>query len=293
MVGGWLRGVCACLLLALSACAGRSDRRTLPSTSDEPSHDAADEWHGDEPSRASSTDHAPLIARPLEPPAPPAELRELTPEEIDRYRRVQRFVHAAAREHDLPPDLINGIIWVESKFDPKARGKKGPRGLMQVMPRTGRWIATKIGRKYLPHNAEFNIHAGTYYFAQMVKRYNGNLTLALVAYHRGPADVDQWSRDGSPLPDVSRRYVENVFKAARAFRTRDYDTRDYEPASSPKPRLEVSTMSKKPSSLPSSAMKWARAWNSWARVFHSIAEPSRLSSAAQAKLSSKLSSCSA
>jgi hypothetical protein len=289
MVGGCLRGACACLLLALSACAARNTQGTLPSRSDEPAHDAAGEWHGDEPPPPV---HAPLVARPLEPPPPPPELRELTRDEIDRYRRVQRFVHAAAREHDLPPDLINGIIWVESKFDPKARGKKGPRGLMQVMPRTGRWIAQKIGRKYLPHNAEFNIHAGTYYFAAMVKRYNGNLTLALVAYHRGPADVDQWARDGSPLPDVSRRYVENVFKAARAFRTRDYDSRDYEPAS-PKPRLEVSSMSKKPSSLPSSAMKCASAWNSSARAFHSITEPSFLSNAAQGKLSSKLSSCSA
>lgn len=291
MIRGVLRGVSACwLLLIVPACAGRNTQGTLPARLDEPSHDAADEWRGDEPPPPKQT---PLVARPLEPPPPPRELRELTRDELERYRRVQRFVHAAAREHDLPPDLINGIIWVESKFDPKARGSKGPRGLMQVMPRTGRWIAQKIGRKYLPHNAEFNIHAGTYYFASMVKRYNGNLTLALVAYHRGPADVDQWARDGSPLPDVSRRYVENVFMAARAFRTRDYDSRDYEPQSSPKPRLEVSSTSKKPSSEPSWAMKWASAWNSSARVFHFSGSPFCVSSAAHGKTSSKPSSCSA
>jgi soluble lytic murein transglycosylase-like protein len=290
MSSGWLRVLGACVVLALGACAARNNGDTLPSRADEPAHDAANEWRGDEPPPVK---RVALPAAPLDPPPPPRELRELTREEIDRYRRVQRFVHAAAREHDLPPDLINGIIWVESKFEPKARGHKGPRGLMQVMPRTGRWIATKIGRKYLPHNAEFNIHAGTYYFAAMVKRYNGNLTLALVAYHRGPADVDQWARDGTPLPDVSRRYVENVFTAARAFRSRDYDSRDYEPAPSIRSRPEVSSRSKKPSSLPSWAMKWVSAWNSSARGLGSSFVPSCFSTAPHGNISSKLSSCAA
>jgi hypothetical protein len=287
MRGSCFRSLCAGFVFALSACAARNAPRTVPN--DEFPHDAADEWHSARPTPAAR----PLLPAPsLPPPPPPPELRELTRDELDRYRRVQRFVHAAAREHDLPPDLINGIIWVESKFDGKARGHKGPRGLMQVMPKTGRWIATKIGRKYLPFNAEFNIHAGTYYFAAMVKRYNGNLTLALVAYHRGPLQVDQWARDNTPLPDVSRRYVENVFTAARAFRSRDYDSRDYEPETI-KSRPEVSTRSKKPSSEPSWAMKWRKAWNSSARVFTSIGAVPCLSTAPCEKSWSSASSCAA
>lgn len=285
MRGSRLRSVCAGFVFALSACAGRSAPSTVHPRTDDVPYDAAHEWRGDRPQPAQAP--AP-IAAPVAPPPPPPELRELTREEIERYRRVQRFVHAAAREHDLPVDLINGIIWVESKFDPKARGRKGPRGLMQVMPRTGRWIATKIGRRYLPFNAEFNIHAGTYYFASMVKRYDGNLTLALVAYHRGPLQVDQWARDNTPLPDVSRRYVENVFAAARAFRSRDYDSRDYAPDSSRRPA--ISSRSKNPSSEPSWAMKWASAWNSAERVFHSSASLPCLSTAPCEKVSSSASS---
>jgi hypothetical protein len=237
----------------------------VPAHIDEPAHDAVSDWQGDKPPPHARV-AAPVL--PLQPPPPPPELRELTRDELDRYRRVQRFVHAAAREHDLPPDLINGIIWVESKFDPRARGRKGPRGLMQIMPRTGRWIAKKIGRRYLPFNAEFNIHAGTHYFASMVKRYDGNLTFGLVAYHRGPKQVDEWARDGSPLPEVSRLYVERVFTAARAFRTRDYGSRDYKPRA--KSRPEVSSKSKKPSSEPSCAMKSDRACRSSARSLSSI-----------------------
>jgi len=282
MRGGWLLG----WVLLVSACAGRSHRETMPAYDGDPSHDSQNDWQREKP--APPTPRANVPAPALEPPPAPPELRELTPEEIERYRRVQRFVHAAAREHDLPPDLINGIIWVESKFDPKARGRRGPKGLMQVMPKTGRWIAKKLGRRYLPFNAEFNIHAGTYYFAAMVKRYDGNLTLGLVAYHRGPADVDDWARDGTPLPEVSRLYVERVFAAARAFRNRDYDSRDYEPSRS-RPR-EVSSRSKKPSSEPSWRMNERKAWNSSARVLCSSGAPSCLSSAALGKQSSSASS---
>jgi soluble lytic murein transglycosylase-like protein len=202
----------------LAACATAPPPRTLPSR-DEPVHDPAADWQGDRPA-VQPVPRARAVPS-IEPIEPPPELREFTKEELARIRRVQPIVHSAAREHDLPADLVNGIIWVESKFEQKARGRKGPRGLMQLMPRTGREIARQIELQYLPFNANFNIRAGTYYFARMVQRYDGNLTLALAAYHIGPAHVDRWVRDNEPLPEVTRTYVERVFTAARAFRSRD------------------------------------------------------------------------
>jgi soluble lytic murein transglycosylase-like protein len=208
--------VVGALLLLLAACA-TAHQRTLPSR-DEPVHDPAVDWQGER----ATVQPAPR-ARGVpsgEPIEPPPELRAFTDSELSRIRKVQPIVHSAAREHDLPADLVNGIIWVESKFEVKARGRKGPRGLMQLMPRTGREIARQIELQYLPFNANFNIRAGTYYFARMVQRYDGNLTLALAAYHIGPAHVDRWVRDNEPLPEVTRTYVERVFTAARAFRSR-------------------------------------------------------------------------
>lgn len=182
-------------------------------------HDPANDWRGERSAVAR-----PLPARapvqPVEPAGPLRELRAFTEDEVARIRRVQRIVDAAARVRDLPADLVNGIIWVESKFNPRARGRKGPRGLMQLMPRTGRELARQLKRRYVPLDPDFNIHAGTYYFSRMVSRYEGNLTLALAAYNIGPGVVDAWVRDGLPLTDTSRRYVENVFTAARAFRSR-------------------------------------------------------------------------
>jgi len=128
----------------------------------------------------------------------------------------------ASRANAVAPDLVNGIIWAESRFQVHARSPKGACGLMQLMPRTGREVARAIGMSYHPYDPQFNIHAGTYYFSRMVDRFDGDLTLALAAYNIGPGRVDTWLRASQPLPGHSRAYVGNVLSAARAFRLRAY-----------------------------------------------------------------------
>jgi len=219
--------VVALLVLLISACA--STAVTGPLSSGLPSgplHDPVEEWTRDrlaqEPAPAAATPRTPhLLHAPSYDPEPLPQLRPFSGVELSRIRRVQPYVHDASRQHDVPPDLVNGIIWVESKFMPSARSSKGPRGLMQLMPRTARELARDLGRPCQLLDPEFNIHAGTRYFAQMVRRFDGNLRLALAAYNIGPAVVDRWLRDAEPLPDHSKAYVDNVFTAARAFRTRN------------------------------------------------------------------------
>jgi soluble lytic murein transglycosylase len=147
-------------------------------------------------------------------------LRPWTREELERIYDVQSSVREASRANRIPVDLINGIIWVESKFNARARGRKGPRGLMQIMPRTGRWLARELGRAYRPYDHRFNIHAGTYYFARMLKRFQGNVALALAAYNAGPGTVEEWLQKKRDLPDETRSYVNKVLSAADAFRIR-------------------------------------------------------------------------
>lgn len=205
------------IVLVLLGCAGQTKRPEHPD-GDDALHDPARDWQSARPID-------PVPVRPpapaLEPVEPPPLLREFTEDEVKRIRGVQRHVHAAAVEHQVPPDIVNGVIWVESKFEHRARGRKGPRGLMQLMPRTAREVASQLRLEYAPFDPEFNIHAGTFYLARMVERFDGNLALALAAYNIGPAYVDQWVRLGEPLPEVSRRYIDLVFIAARAFRERE------------------------------------------------------------------------
>ena len=140
----------------------------------------------------------------------------------DRLRigAVQRLVRNAAATSELSPDLINGIIWVESKFDTGARGYRGSRGLMQLMPRTSRALAHELGLQHRPHQAAFSIRAGSHYFATLLRWFDEDVPTALAAYKLGPGTVRSLLDSGEPLPAVSQRYAQRVLVAAQAFRGR-------------------------------------------------------------------------
>ncbi|MDH5674007.1 MAG: lytic transglycosylase domain-containing protein [Myxococcales bacterium] len=185
--------------------------------------DPAAEWREPaKPAEPADGGTASADADPADfPPPESRELRAFTEAELVRIRRVQPIVRRAARENSIPADLLNGIIWVESKFKTRARNRRGPRGLMQLMPRTGRALARSLGRRYRPYDPSFNIHAGSHYFARMVRRFDGNLRLALAAYQIGPGTVRRWVENHEPLPERCEQYIANVFTAARAFRERE------------------------------------------------------------------------
>jgi soluble lytic murein transglycosylase-like protein len=213
----------ACLSVVVS-CAGQPQVRPAPArgSTDDALFDAAAEWSDanrllpDLPPRPRTV--RPRVVFLSYAFEPSYELQRLSGNELLRSRSVQPIVQAASRTHAVASDLVNGIIWVESRFQVRARSNKGACGLMQLMPRTGREVARAIGMTYHPYDPRFNIHAGTYYFSRLVDRYHGNQVLALAAYNIGPGRVDGWLQNGQPLPGVSRAYVDNVFGAARAFR---------------------------------------------------------------------------
>jgi soluble lytic murein transglycosylase-like protein len=151
------------------------------------------------------------------PPEPLGPLREFTDDEWTRIRRAQRFVQDAARERDLSPSLLNGMIWVESKFEARARGKRGPRGVLQLMPQTARYMAKRLKRKYMPYSIDFNIAAGAEYLTVMLDQFDGDLALALAGYNAGPAVVVAWRKATCPAPKPRQVYVALVERAANAF----------------------------------------------------------------------------
>ncbi len=117
------------------------------------------------------------------------------------------LVHKYAGRHKLSTHLLMGMIRQESAFDPTARSWAGAKGLMQVMPATGRELARRIG---LPYNTgrltdpEFSIQLGTAYFRQVLDIFDGNEELALAGYNGGPNRIRRlWRRAGSD-PELDR-----------------------------------------------------------------------------------------
>jgi soluble lytic murein transglycosylase-like protein len=132
-----------------------------------------------------------------------------------RILAVQASVSEAAIAHGVDSDLINAVIWVESKFDPRARGPAGAQGLMQIMPKTGRSLAKRLGRSHRPYDPSFSVDAGTHMLKRMLERFEGDERLALAGYNRGAGTVRGWLRDGKPMPESTEGYVRRVQTARR------------------------------------------------------------------------------
>jgi soluble lytic murein transglycosylase-like protein len=125
---------------------------------------------------------------------------QTTPLFLQKY---QQEITSAAKIHQLDPALLRAMIHAESAFDPKALSKSGAAGLMQLMPDT----ATALGVKNIWHQQQ-NIQAGASYLSSLIKRYEGNVKLAMAAYNAGPGAVDK--HQGIPPYAETQRYVERV-----------------------------------------------------------------------------------
>lgn len=96
----------------------------------------------------------------------------------------------AAQSTQLPITLLQAVARGESNFDPKAVSHANALGVMQILwPGTAKDLGIRTKRQAF--DACTNIDAGARYLAQMLERYNNNLHAALIAYNRGPANVDR------------------------------------------------------------------------------------------------------
>lgn len=119
-------------------------------------------------------------------------------------------VFAESENNGLDPFLALSIIRQESLFDPEALSPANARGLMQLIPATGERVYRKINmaeRTGKPFYSELlfkpgiNIPLGVSHFAELMEKYEGNLTLALAAYNAGARAADVWRERYGHLPD--------------------------------------------------------------------------------------------
>ncbi len=116
---------------------------------------------------------------------------------------VESLIASAARKHSLSIPLIRAVMRQESGFKPCAVSIKGAEGLMQLMPATSAQLHVAD-----PFDPEQNVQAGAAFLQQLLKRYNGDLRLALVAYNAGAGRADQLN--SSQYPAETQDYLANV-----------------------------------------------------------------------------------
>ena len=103
----------------------------------------------------------------------------------------------------LPQEVILSLIRQESEFDRDANSWVGAKGLMQIMPATGRLVSKQAGLRYsrsrLIEDEFFNLQLGCYYISGLNDEFNGAIYMAFAGYNAGPHRVRRWvKRFGDP-----------------------------------------------------------------------------------------------
>lgn len=115
------------------------------------------------------------------------------------------IIFRAGERQGVDPRFIHAVIWQESKYKVRARSHAGAQGLMQLMPDT----AERFGCDD-PHDPAENIEAGTKYLKWLLKKFDGNVELALAGYNAGEGSVAKYN--GIPPYDETRNYVRIISK---------------------------------------------------------------------------------
>lgn len=149
--------------------------------------------------------------------------------------RHDDIIRQQAKKKNLDPALIAAVIYQESRFRPR-ESSAGAQGLMQILPSTADFIATKSGgTKFTTEDLatpQVNISYGAWYLRYLLDQYDNDTLTALAAYNAGEGRVGEWLAESGksggsitdpneiPFPET-REYVKNVLKAREEYK-REY-----------------------------------------------------------------------
>jgi len=144
--------------------------------------------------------------------------------------RVSEVIVEESLKRNLDPMLVLAVIEVESRFQYSAISPVGARGIMQIMPDTGKFLTDTVGHElglqpvaYRPESLDdpiLNIRMGVYYLHDLRKQFR-NLHLALIAYNAGPAEVQNRLENNQ---EFSQEYAKLVLDAYKRYTNRKAPT---------------------------------------------------------------------
>ncbi len=162
------------------------------------------------------TDIKPVVEKNLIPSLFPADLIAFDPVELlldddcNTERLLQPVILEASERYKVDHAIIRAIIMAESSYNLMAISKKGAEGLMQLMPNTARELGVTDS-----FNPTQNIHAGVRYYKKLLRRFKGNVRLALAAYNAGSRNVMEYN--GIPPFKATHSYIKKVLYYQRYY----------------------------------------------------------------------------
>jgi soluble lytic murein transglycosylase-like protein len=118
-------------------------------------------------------------------------------------QQLDRLIYDVGQREGVDPRFIHAVIGLVSKYIVAARSHGGAQGFMQLMPATAKLFGCED-----PNDPAANIEAGTKYLHWLLKRFSGNVELALAGYNAGEGSVDKYN--GIPPYNETRNYVKII-----------------------------------------------------------------------------------
>jgi soluble lytic murein transglycosylase len=135
--------------------------------------------------------------------------------------KVSEVILEESKKRNLDPMLVLAVIQVESGFQYAMVSPMGARGIMQIMPDTGKFLSEIVAQEYGVKPASFrpeslddpvlNIKLGVYYLHDLKKQFR-TLNLALAAYNVGPAEIQNRLENNQELSDEYAVLVRDAYK---------------------------------------------------------------------------------
>lgn len=125
--------------------------------------------------------------------------------------KYSQYVEKYADEYKIDKYMVYAIIKAESNFNENAKSASNAIGLMQIMETTAIETANKMGLDVNEEDLfepDLNIKIGLKYFADLLKTYDNNYALAIIAYNAGIGNVDKWIAEG--IIEEDAKDLENV-----------------------------------------------------------------------------------
>jgi len=143
--------------------------------------------------------------------------------DAEAWRVSEVILEESAKRH-LDPMMVLAVIQVESGFQYSTVSPMGARGIMQIMPETGKFLTETLRDEYGLHPASFrpeslddpllNIRLGVYYLHDLTKQFR-SLNLALLAYNAGPGEIQNRLENNIAFSDA---YATLVFDAYHSIK---------------------------------------------------------------------------
>lgn len=137
--------------------------------------------------------------------------------EKEAVNNLAEIIVSESERAAYDPLFVAAVIRSESMFKNRAISSRGAKGLMQLMPATGKYISERenidLKKSDDLHDPTTNVRLGIAYLKYLERKFHGNRERVLLAYNWGPANVALALRGAATPPSHSLQYAKKILAA--------------------------------------------------------------------------------